>query len=91
MVTRFTNALVKSRPIRGLGGEQVSLIRFSLGGVEIDNRWGFQLLLDLQSFKASLLKIPGAGASAESTLVFLILLWRSDAHLEGLRIGMRGT
>ncbi|KAF8606385.1 hypothetical protein BDV93DRAFT_520691 [Ceratobasidium sp. AG-I] len=47
LVTRLTNALVKSRPIRGLGGEQ--------------------LLLDLQSFKASLLKIPGAGASTEST------------------------
>ncbi|CAE6492671.1 unnamed protein product [Rhizoctonia solani] len=46
LVTRFTNALVKSRPIKGLGGEQ--------------------LLLDLQSFKSSLLKIPGSGASAES-------------------------
>ncbi|KAF8739954.1 Vps53-like, N-terminal, partial [Rhizoctonia solani] len=46
LVTRFTNALVKSRPIKGLGGEQ--------------------LLLDLQSFKSSLLKIPGSGASTES-------------------------
>ncbi|CUA74508.1 Vacuolar protein sorting-associated protein 53 homolog [Gallus gallus] [Rhizoctonia solani] len=46
LVTRFTNALVKSRPIKGLGGEQ--------------------LLLDLQSFKSSLLKIPGSGGSAES-------------------------
>ncbi|CAE6346086.1 unnamed protein product [Rhizoctonia solani] len=46
LVTRFTNAVVKSRPIKGLGGEQ--------------------LLLDLQSFKSSLLKIPGSGASAES-------------------------
>ncbi|CEL61322.1 Vacuolar protein sorting-associated protein 53 homolog OS=Gallus gallus GN=VPS53 PE=2 SV=1 [Rhizoctonia solani AG-1 IB] len=46
LVTRFTNALVKSRPIKGLGGEQ--------------------LLLDLQSFKSSLLKIPGSGTSAES-------------------------
>ncbi|KEP51271.1 vacuolar sorting-associated-like protein [Rhizoctonia solani 123E] len=46
LVTRFTNALVKSRPIKGLGGEQ--------------------LLLDLQSFKSSLLKIPGSGALAES-------------------------
>ncbi|KAG8684212.1 Vacuolar protein sorting-associated protein 53, partial [Ceratobasidium sp. 423] len=46
LVTRFTNELVKSRPIKGLGGEQ--------------------LLLDLQSFKSSLLKIPGSGASAES-------------------------
>ncbi|CAE6467699.1 unnamed protein product [Rhizoctonia solani] len=46
LVTRFTNSLVKSRPIKGLGGEQ--------------------LLLDLQSFKSSLLKIPGSGASAES-------------------------
>ncbi|KAJ1304244.1 hypothetical protein OPQ81_005407 [Rhizoctonia solani] len=46
LVTRFTNALVKSRPIKGLGGEQ--------------------LLLDLQSFKSSILRIPGSGASAES-------------------------
>ncbi|CAE6431773.1 unnamed protein product [Rhizoctonia solani] len=46
LVTRFTNELVKSRPIKGLGGEQ--------------------LLLDLQSFKSSLLKIPGSGVSADS-------------------------
>ncbi|KAG8706362.1 Vacuolar protein sorting-associated protein 53, partial [Ceratobasidium sp. 395] len=47
LVTKFTNALVKSRPIKGLGGEQ--------------------LLLDLQSFKSTLLKIPGPSATAEST------------------------
>ncbi|QRV79068.1 vacuolar protein sorting-associated protein 53 [Ceratobasidium sp. AG-Ba] len=47
LITKFTNALVKSRPIKGLGGEQ--------------------LLLDLQSFKSTLLKIPGPTSTAEST------------------------
>ncbi|KAG9077164.1 Vacuolar protein sorting-associated protein 53 [Ceratobasidium sp. UAMH 11750] len=62
LVTKFTNALVKSRPIRGLGGEQ--------------------LLLDLQSFKSTLLKLPGPTSTAESTYARNVS--RSVSRLETL-------
>lgn len=38
LVTRFTNALVKSRPIWGLGGEQVSVVCLDLGRPGVDIR-----------------------------------------------------
>ncbi|KAG9094172.1 Vacuolar protein sorting-associated protein 53 [Ceratobasidium sp. 392] len=69
LVTKFTNALVKSRPIKGLGGEQVSigLLASNLGYDPDLTVPDDQLLLDLQSFKSTLLKIPGPTATADST------------------------
>lgn len=62
LITKFTNSLVKSRPIKGLGGEQ--------------------LLLDLQSLKSTLLKIPGPTSGAESTYARNVS--RSISRLETL-------
>ncbi|OSX65954.1 hypothetical protein POSPLADRAFT_1177410 [Postia placenta MAD-698-R-SB12] len=53
---KFTNALVKSRPLKEIGAEQVYLsITFDLGD--------WQLLIDLQAVKVALLRIPGDSLS----------------------------
>ncbi|CAE6394196.1 unnamed protein product [Rhizoctonia solani] len=81
LVTRFTNALVKSRPIKGLGGEQVSRPTVAALPRPSDDPianviycWDPNFRRTIKSanhcprkpLPTSLLKIPGSGGSAES-------------------------
>lgn len=55
MLGKFTNAIVKSRPLKEIGAEQV----FPLGLFTYLRSLSHQLLIDLQIVKAYLLKMPG--------------------------------
>ncbi|KZV93409.1 hypothetical protein EXIGLDRAFT_612935 [Exidia glandulosa HHB12029] len=63
VITRFTACLVKSRPLRELGAEQI--------------------LLDLQTVKACLLKLPGP-SHQESAAAFTRTITKSTSSLESL-------
>ena len=56
MLGKFTNAIVKSRPLKEIGAEQV----FSGWFIHVYTlTFFYQLLIDLQTVKAYLLKMPG--------------------------------
>lgn len=56
LFAKFTNALVKSRPLKEIGAEQVGFISGLLMTIILTS---CQLLIDLQALKAALLRIPG--------------------------------
>lgn len=71
MIIKFTNSLIKSRPLKEIGAEQVRDAVLRLAGsvclyeylLELND----QVLIDLQALKASLLRFPqGMEASALS-------------------------
>lgn len=64
IIGRFTNAIVKSRPVKEAGAQQVRRDSIHLSGWSIHELLPLQLLLDLQALKAALLKLPGPQGDA---------------------------
>ncbi|KAJ7085845.1 Vps53-like protein [Mycena crocata] len=70
ILAKFTNALVKSRPLKEIGAEQVTAPHSP-----------FSLLIDLQTVKACLLKMPGESLT---TTTYTRGLTKSTTRLETL-------
>jgi hypothetical protein len=58
IIMRFANALVRSRPLKEKGAEQVRSSLMILSHFALLGR-DFQLLIDLSTLKSSLLRLPG--------------------------------
>ena len=56
LFAKFTNSLVRSRPLKEIGAEQV---RECLIHGDIGHSYHLQLLIDLGILKAALLRVPG--------------------------------
>ncbi|KAG9316811.1 Vps53-like protein [Chiua virens] len=78
LLMRFTNALVKNRPLKEIGAEQVRVVIESHGH---PNEVMAQLLIDLGVFKSCLLKLPG---EALSTASYTRSLTKVTTRLEAL-------
>jgi hypothetical protein len=55
VITRFTQAVIKGRPLKRVGAEQVSCVDHLEKEVQADS---LQILLDVQAVKACLLDLP---------------------------------
>lgn len=74
ILAKFTNALVKSRPLKEIGAEQVYTPCCFTSPPSPDDTPPFkQLLIDLQIIKAYLLRLPGEPLST-ARRVFLITI-----------------
>ena len=69
ILVKFTNSLVRSRPLKEIGAEQA---RASMAWVpEESNFILLQLLIDLQTVKAYLTKMPGEALITSTYVAFL--------------------
>jgi vacuolar protein sorting-associated protein 53 len=71
VLTRFTNGLVKSRPLKENGAEQVSVrVQSVRHHSYLDCA---QLLIDLSTLKTCLLKLPGDSLPTSGYIIYLPL------------------
>src|SRR6202042_389951 len=67
VLTKFTNTMVKSRPLKDIGAEQVLACRSDPAS---HLTCLYQLLIDLQTVKACLLKLPGDSLTTSRYMIF---------------------
>lgn len=72
LIARFTNALVKSRPLKDVGAQQVRSFALRRGRDLTPNY--FQVMIDLQGVKACLLRFPQGMESAALSASYVMAL-----------------